>query len=562
MKKWILSEQKPDLALEFSKVLKISPTVSQILINRGITNIKEAEVFLAPKLMNLRDPFDIPDMRKGVERILLAVSKKEKVAVYGDYDVDGVTGTTILFEALGQIGLSPIYYIPSRYGEGYSLNLEAVKKLKKAGVNLILTVDCGISSFIEIEEANALGMDVIVTDHHNIPKQLPNAVALIDPKLLSNDHPSKDLSGAGVAFKFAWALLRAAGISENSFLTSLLDLAALGTIADVVPLTRENRIISKQGMTLLRDKKRPGIKALADSARLKNELTVRDINFGIAPRLNAAGRLEHASIAVNLLISKDPESAKKLADELTQINTKRQGIGEKIFKEVFAKIDSEKLYEDKMIIVSGNDWNPGVIGIIASRVTEKYNRPVALIGLNEGSGRGSARSIEGFNVFRVLESCTDLFKDFGGHAGAAGFEIDPENIPELKRRLLEIVESMNFEFTPIIHIDYELDPSKVSLNTVQEIKILDPFGEGNPPPIFSTKDAVAIEVNTVGSNNAHFKAKFSFNGSTFEVIGFGMGEFAKTVKPNGHYDIAYSLSTNIWNGFETVQFNLHDIIIA
>ena len=559
MKKWVLSEQKPGFAGELSKALRISPIVAQILVNRGISDLNGAQTFLSPKLMNLSDPFDIPNMRLGVERILQAAKDHEKVAVYGDYDVDGVTGTTILFEALKQLGLAPTYYIPSRYGEGYSLNIDAVQKLKDQGVNLILTVDCGISSVIEIEKANSLGIDVIVTDHHNIPKQLPNAVALINPKLIKSDHPSKDLSGAGVAFKFAWALMRAAGITENSFLTSLLDLAALGTIADIVPLTKENRIIAKQGMSLLKDKKRPGILALADSARLKNELSIRDINFGISPRLNAAGRLEHASLAVNLLISKDPEEAKKLADELSKINSKRKGLGEDIQNEAFEKIEEDKLGQNKIIVVSGENWHPGVIGIIASRVTEKYNRPVVLIGVNEGSGRGSARSIEDFNVFNILESCVDLFKDFGGHEGAAGFEIAPENIPELKRRLLENIEQMDLELAPKLHIDFELDPSKITLGLIQELKILDPLGEENPAPVFISRNVIAIDTNKVGSNGGHFKAKFSFNGFTFEAIGFGMGNLTDFVKPNGSYDIAYTLSTNIWNGFETVQINLLDI---
>lgn len=552
MKAWQFCQPDPLNSLELSRQLKISPLLAQMLINRGITGVKESQVFLSPRLMNLSDPFLLPNIKKAAERVIRALERGEKVAIYGDYDVDGVTGTSILIETLRHIGLDPSYYIPHRYGEGYSLNIEAVKTLKQDGINLIITVDCGISSYIEIEEANSLGMEVIVTDHHTPPAKLPNALVILN----------RDLSGAGVAFKFAWALIRTAGIAENSFLSSLLDLAALGTIADVVPLTQENRILAKQGLTELSERKRPGIKALAQAAGLKNDLTVRDINFGLAPRLNAAGRLEHASISVDLLLSKNAHDAQKLAEKLSRVNSSRQGIGEGIGNDVFAKIDTLGLSQEKIIIVSGEDWHPGVIGIIASRVVDKFYRPVVLIGINEGKGRGSARSIEGFNVFSLLETCRDLYKDFGGHEAAAGFEIEPENIPELKRRLTEGINALELDLTPKLKLDAEINPAQATLALVQELRMLEPFGSGNTIPVFASRGLKLTDVRKVGKESGHLKIKLSSGDARFEAIGFRMGGTAETLKPGETYDIAYSLETNVWDGFESVQFNLCDIIKA
>ncbi|MBI5701366.1 single-stranded-DNA-specific exonuclease RecJ [Candidatus Saganbacteria bacterium] len=558
MKKWELYPQDPTHSSDLSKELKVSQVIAQIILNRGIKDPKEAQAFIAPRLSNLTDPFGLPDVKKAAERIVQAKKNGEKIAVYGDYDVDGVTGTSILYETLNHLGLNATYYIPARYGEGYSLNIDAVKKLNEDGVNIILTVDCGISSYIEIEEANSLGMAVIVTDHHKPPKKLPNSCANVNPKLSDNPQ-TRELSGAGVAFKFAWALLRAFGIAENSFLTSLLDLASLGTIADVVPLNAENRILAKQGLGILNGRKRPGIKALCDVAGLKNDLTIRDINFGLAPRINAAGRLDHASLSVNLLISKDPTTAKKYAEELNKVNIRRQGVGDQMGKEVFEKIERLNLASEKIIIVSGENWHAGVIGIIASRVVDKFNKPAILIGINEGEGRGSARSIENFNIFKVLESCRDLFSDFGGHEAAAGFEIAPDKIEEFKRRIIEVTADLDMNFTSKVKVDSNLNPEQLTLNLAREIKLLDPFGQGNPVPIFASYDLKPVDIKLVGNTGSHIKIKFTNGSQTFEAIGFGMGEFKEMLKPTLSYDIAYSLATNLWNGFETVQLNLVDI---
>jgi single-stranded-DNA-specific exonuclease len=566
MKKWQIYRQDPTRSQQLSGELKISPLTAQILINRGLDDPGDAEKFLNPRLSNLKDPFEIPHMSNATRRILQAKERGEKVTIYGDYDVDGVTGTVILLETLKYLGINCDYYIPHRYGEGYSLNQEAIQKIKGEGAHLILTVDCGIASTIEIELANSLGMEVIVTDHHNLPNKLPSAYSLVNPKLIQGEHPSKHLSGAGVAFKFAWALLRSAGITEHDFLTGLLDLAALGTIADVVPLTGENRIFSVQGLNLINQRKRLGIKYLAEAASLNGKITINNINFALAPRLNAAGRLEHASLAVKLLTSSDPVEAKESAKALNQINSRRQGIGENIQEEVFSKLQVDDT--QKILIASGENWHPGVIGIVASRVVDTYYRPAVLIGINEGVGRGSARSIDGFNIFALLNSCRDLFLDFGGHEGAAGFEIDPINIPELKRRLISQIEA---ELTPEIlvaklSIDAELPPPRITLGLIKELQSLSPYGQGNPAPLFLTRNLTPTDIRQVGSDGSHLKIKFMDavpagrqGKTTLEVIGFRLGKLAKNLTFNKTYDITYNLESNEWNGFETAQLNLVDI---
>ena len=323
MKKWIVH---PEIENRLTADLGLSPLITQILANRGIIDTAEVEKFIRPKLGQLRDPFEIPDIESAAKRVLLAKERGEKVCVYGDYDVDGVTGTAIMVNTLKFMGIETSYYIPSRYGEGYSLSLDSVKKIAESGVKLIITVDCGINSAIEIEEANALGVDVIVTDHHNLPHTLPKAFAIVNPKQIAGEHHSKYLSGAGVAFKFAWALLRTAGIKDNVFLTALLDLAALGTISDVVPLTGENRILAVGGLNILNERKRLGLKHLAEVASLYGKITVNHIYFALAPRINAAGRLEHASKSVELLLSDDPQKTREFAEEINRINIRRQGI--------------------------------------------------------------------------------------------------------------------------------------------------------------------------------------------------------------------------------------------
>lgn len=554
--KWQLIEPNKALAQSLSAALNLSELTTQVLINRGITDAAKAEEFLRPRLAHLRNPMEIPNVEKATKRVLAAKAKGEKVLIFGDYDVDGVTGTSILLQTLKYLGIDATYYIPNRYGEGYSLSVEAVKKIAESGVKLIVTVDCGISSLEEIAEAGRLGLEVIVTDHHNLPKQLPSAYAIVNPKMI-HDHPSEHLSGAGVAFKFAWALLKTAGEKDSVFLASLLDLASLGTIADVVPLNRENRVLAAAGLNLINQRKRIGISELADAAKLGERISIRDINFGLAPRINAAGRLEHASKAVELMITDDPVKARELAKELGQINTRRQGIGKDIQEEVFSKLDDDYVKQNRLAVLSGDDWHPGVIGIVASKVVDRFSRPAVLIGVSDGVGRGSARSVDGINIFNILETCSDLFTDFGGHAGAAGFEIETEKIPELIKRLQAEAEKRISpeDLRSKIFIDAEVDLETVTLNLIKELDVLDPHGEGNPVPIFSSRGVALSNMRTVGADGKHLKAKIE----NIDMIGFGFGSLEKTLSYDKKYDIAYHLNANEWNGFEVAQLGLVDI---
>jgi len=562
VKNWTISPPQKEKSAELQSALKINPLIAQILVNRGLAVPAEAASFLSPKLAQLKDPFEIPNIEAAAKRVLLARERGEKVVVYGDYDVDGVSGTVILVHALKFLGLDVSYYIPHRYGEGYGLSVDSVRKIAEAGAKLIVTVDCGISSVAEVAEANKLGLDVVVTDHHNLPDKLPAAFAIVNPKQIVGDHPSKHLAGAGVAFKFAWALLRAAGTNESAYLTSLLDLAALGTISDVVPLTRENRIIAVGGLNLIGQRKRLGVKHLAEAASLSGKISVNHIYFGLAPRINAAGRLEHASKSVELLLSDDPRQAGELARELGRINVRRQELGSSIKAAVFSSLTDAFVEENKLILLSGRDWHPGVIGIVASQVVEAFARPTVLIGVSDGVGRGSARSVEGLNIFGLLNTCRDLFVNFGGHEGAAGFEIVAENIPVFRDRLkAEVDERIKPEdLVPKIEIDAELLPAQISLNLIKSLDVLAPHGEGNPAPSFMMCGLSLSDFKKVGKTGKHLKAWFNKDGIDLEAIGFGMGDLnSPHLSVGNYYDIAFNLESNEYNGFEKAQLSLIDI---
>jgi single-stranded-DNA-specific exonuclease len=560
-KLWQFFPSDPLLAGQLGEVLNVSPPIAQILINRGITDVASARIFLQPRLTHLRDPFEIPNIKTAAERVLLAKERGEKVLVFGDYDVDGVTGTAILIQTLKFLGFSPTYYIPHRYDEGYSLSAAAIKKIAADGVNLIITVDCGISCVAEIALAKELGMEVVVTDHHNIPSQLPVAAAIVNPKMLADDHPSRNLAGAGVAFKFAWALLRQAGIKESAFIASLLDLAALGTIADVVPLAGENRIIAVRGLTLLNQRQRLGLKHLAEIANLPETITVEHIYFGLAPRINAAGRLEHARQALELMLTDDATTASALAKELNTINVRRQDIGGEIKENVFGRLTADMVDKEKVVVLSGTDWHPGVIGIIASQIVDRYFRPAVLIGMGEKVGRGSARSLAGINIYKLLEPCADLFNTFGGHGGAAGFEIANDKIAEFITRLKQQAQATLSaeDLIPKLLIDLELPPHLLTLSLAQELTVFSPHGEGNRQPLFLSRQLKLVNQRVVGRDGRHLKLKLAAGPMVFDGIGFDLGNLSPQLIDNELYDVVYNLEVNEWNGTTAAQLNLVDV---
>ncbi len=556
---WLLTEADERSATDISKEFSISKHTAQVLINRGLRKEDIGE-FLNPRLSALKDPFEIPGIKAAVSRIMLAKDRGEHVFVYGDYDVDGVTATSIIIQGLRKLGLTASYYVPHRYDEGYGMNSEAVKTIVAGGAKLLITVDCGISNYEEINEANSLGLDVIVTDHHNIPERLPSACAVVNPKMMEADHPSRNLCGAGVAFKVIWALFREAGIKDSSAIKELLDLAALGTVADVVPMTGENRTIAVAGLKVLNDKKRVGVSSLVNSARITGDITNQKISFMLAPRLNAPGRLEHAELSIRLLLEDDPQKALALANEINVINTQRQKIGSLIGEDAFQRIGA--VCDTKLIMLTGKNWHPGVIGIVASKVSERYHRPTILISEEEdGSCRGSVRTIENFDVYKMLLTCRDLFTDFGGHKDAAGFGIQSDNLAELKRRLSNHVEeTLNVEaLEPTTKIDLELPSEMITIDYAREIERLEPFGPGNQAPVFLGKNMKFVSAKQVGSDGAHLKVKLTDGNSVFDGIGFGIGKLIKNIEGCRNIDVAFNLTVNEWDGYSFPQMEIIDM---
>jgi len=558
-RQWQFFKTDDALTQEIAKEFSISRTVSQVLVNRGLKNKDEISDFLNPRLSTLKDPFEIPGMPAAVQRVIKAKDKREKVLVFGDYDVDGVTGTSIIVLALKKIGFDPLYYIPHRYDEGYGMNKKAVKSFKDKGVNLIITVDCGISNYKEIEAASALGIEVIVTDHHNIPQVLPNAAAVVNPKLLPEGHASRQLSGAGVAFKFVWALFRKAGFSDSETVKEFLDLAALGTVADVVPLTGENRTITVSGMKVLNEQKRVGVKHLVDSTGISGKLTTHSISFALAPRLNAPGRLHHAELSMKLLMEKDHQKAQDLAGQINRINAERRQIGTLIGDEVFSRMENAD--EKKLILLAGKNWHPGVIGIVASRISERFNRPTILISEEGDLCRGSVRSIEDFDVYKLLLSCKDLFIDFGGHKDAAGFEMLTKNLSALEERLCKNIDGCLAidNLVPKTKIDAEIPTSCISSDLAIELEKLEPYGSGNPAPVLMSKRLKVVKSKRVGQSGSHLKLKLTDGKSVFDSIAFDMGPLSGEIEGSKEYDVAYNLSINEWDGFEFPQMEIVDM---
>ncbi|MFA4906565.1 MAG: single-stranded-DNA-specific exonuclease RecJ [Candidatus Margulisiibacteriota bacterium] len=546
---------KDEIISQLVKETAYSPAVIKILYQRGITQAADITEFLNPKLTTLTSPFDLPDMAKAVERVMQAKAQGEKVAVFGDYDVDGITGTIVLLEALRKIGITAEYYIPHRHDEGYSLNAEAIHKLHAQGVAVLVTVDCGISKVSEVELANQLGITVIITDHHNPSAELPPAYAVVDPKL-GDAVKVRDLSGVAVAFKFAWALYRSAGISGDSEIKEALDLVGLGTIADISPLVYENRILAAFGLRYLSDSRRPGIRALKEIAGVTDPVNAHAVSFFLAPRLNAAGRVAHAELAVELLLAQNETEAKERALALNRLNGERQALGSAVAEAA----DSQVKEVGDFLFLSGEGWHPGVIGIVASGLADKYSRPTILVAVENGQGKGSARGIPGFNLFGFLESAKELFQDFGGHENACGFTIASGQIRILESRLNAAFPQWAGEniFSPKIAVDAELTPEEISMSLAAEIALLEPFGNGNPPPVFLTRDLKLLEIRPVGKGD-HVQVKLGSGERVMEGIGFGWGRKLKSLRVADIVDMLFHLEIDRFRNREKVRLRIVDM---
>lgn len=540
--------------------LGISPVVSEILVKRGYNQPEEAIEFLRPTLLNLISPFCFCDMLQTVERLSLALERQEKVLIYGDYDVDGVTSTTLLYKVLIDLGLQAVAYIPHRQDEGYGLHSEAVERAAKAGVRVLITVDCGVTAVEEVELAKTLNIDVIITDHHEPPKVLPEAFSIINPKLENSGYPFRDLAGVGVAFKLAQALLQSLGNHEAGIHSEikLLDLVALGTIADLVPLVGENRILVHYGLRQMEETNHPGLAALLKECGLNNKtLKAGQIGFMVAPRINAAGRMDSARAGLELLLTEDAERAGELARQLTRENQSRQETEKEILAEAISLLEGEQL--PRVIVLSTDHWHHGVVGIVASRLVERYYRPVFMISEDGEEAKGSARGIPGYPVLEQLSTQAHLLTKFGGHRQAAGFSLPTKDIGRLREGLNE--QALAFDetlFQEVLRIDCQVSLDKVSGDLLRQLDQMAPFGFGNPGPILACKEIPVHSVSTVGKDQSHIKFRFGSKGEQ-EGIAFRLGERLNELKDKLTLDAAFVLDWNTFRGREDVQLMIKDI---
>ena len=560
-KRWTVQKHDRTRAAEFARELGLSPLCAAILIARGYDTVEKAESFLNPSLEHLHDPLLMLGLGKACDRLFKAAEKGEKVLVWGDYDVDGTTGTVLLRSVFKLIGLESGYHIPNRFTEGYGVNQPALEKAKDDGYSLVITVDCGIRSFEPLEWARENGLDVIVTDHHlsDEVNGNPPAWAVVNPNQPGCTYPDKHLAGVGVAFKLAHELLRRAG--KESYVPSFLKVAAIGTIADIMKLTGENRAIVALGLRDLPSTRNYGLKALMEVADCHSEMTSYHIGFRIAPRINAAGRMDVAKHVVELFEATDFDQARGLADLLDSKNRERQLIQQKITE--LALLNSKDIDLHDFVVVAGDAWHKGVIGLAASRIAEQFHRPTIVLSVENGVASGSARSVSSFHLLNALESCAELFEQFGGHAAAAGMKIKSENIDLLRKRLNEhcLEHLLEEHRTPVLHIDAEVSSQTMCLELLKELERLEPCGAGNPKPVFLTRDLVLNEEPYV-MKDKHLKLfLLDPRGRRFEAVWWdGVRKLnGQTLKPKSRIELAYSPEANHWQGTTRLQLVVEDL---
>ncbi|MBI5211899.1 MAG: single-stranded-DNA-specific exonuclease RecJ, partial [Nitrospirae bacterium] len=571
--KWLVNKTNAEYVDYVSRAASVSPAFAQVLINRGIKTPEQLSSFLNPDIGKLSDPFELPDMKTAIDRIREAKSRGERVLICGDYDADGVTATSIMMEGLKKFGIDADYFIPDRIAHGYGFGTAGVEKAKETGARLIITVDCGITSFDAVSQANALGIDVIITDHHEPVRkaigngqvedhfveaigeyELPDAFAIVNPKLLTYNSELSNLSGAGVAFKLVM------GLFENNIddVHELLDLAAIGTAADVVPVIGDNRIILKEGIKLIQSGERVGIRALKQAAGMKSDFfKTTFLYYTFIPRINAAGRIADAADVVRLLTTDSETEAEGLAKRLNELNSKRQEIEEGVYNE--AKGMLQKFEIGGAIVLASEGWHPGVVGIVASRIAEEYYRPTFILSIENGAAKGSARSIPAFDIHEGLTKCKGVLKRFGGHKQAAGLSLLSEDIARFREMISGIAADLvsDDDCVPALHIDAAVSMSDVTIDLINEIARLEPFGYGNEEPLFGGKGFEVMQPRVVGKN--HLKMRLKQNGRSVDSIGFDFGGLLDAVENAGAIDAAFHPIINEWDGGKYVQLNLKAI---
>jgi single-stranded-DNA-specific exonuclease len=566
--RWTVSRTNREYVEYLSKHTGLSLPVAQTLINRGIRTPEQIAAFLAPGLSQLADPYELQGMQAAVTRISSAIRSRERILVHGDYDADGVTATAIIVEALRWLGADVTFFIPDRE-HGYGMGPEGINKAREAGASLIVTVDCGITAFDAVSSANALGIDVVVTDHHeplyrtDNPRalMLPEAAAIIDPKAVPGDLSCTELSGAGVAFKLAQALL---GNNIEKCLP-LIDLAALGTAADVVPLTGENRVLVKNGCNLIFSGARAGIRALKQAAGVRsNGMKVSTLQFMIIPRINAAGRIADASDVVKLLLTTDEAEAASLAEWLNKLNIARQSIGESVFDEAMESIRKSSIAGagDGAIVAAAEGWHPGVLGIVAARIADIYYRPAFILSIKDGVAKGSARSIPQFDVHEGLGRCSAILRSYGGHKQAAGLSLAASDLgpfqQAISRILMETVTAD--DLCPVLRLDAPLRISEINSGLLGEIAGLEPFGCGNEEPLFGARGLEISRLRLVGGR--HLKMHLRQDGRSMDSIGFDLGGMLDQFIDGDSIDAAFLPVLNDWEGGRSIQLNLKAVRAA
>ncbi|WP_164491664.1 single-stranded-DNA-specific exonuclease RecJ [Staphylospora marina] len=556
--RWQLQDADQAMTDRLVQTLGIHPLVAAMLVSRGITTADEAKGFLNPRLEDLPDPFLLDGMDKAVQRIRKAIASGEQILVYGDYDADGVCSTALLLLVLKRLGAVVDHYIPNRFREGYGIHGEALKTAKVRGISVVVSVDTGISAAMEAELAKELGLDLIITDHHEPPDVLPDAYAVINPKKPGCPYPNKALAGVGVAFKLASALLGHPPEEE-------MDILALGTIADLVPLTGENRVFAAHGLKRMNLRRRTGIRALLDVAGIDGEVTSGHVAFGLGPRINASGRLDSAELAVRLLLSEDPGEAELLARKLDEMNRKRQELVEEMAAEAAAVVESDPETYRHAIVVAKEGWNVGVVGIVASRLVERFYRPSVVLGIDAetGKAKGSARSIAGFDMYGALTACKELLPHFGGHAMAAGMTLRSEDIGKLQAKLSEQVRlTMKPEdMIPMSRVEAVLSVDEVEHRLIEQIEALAPFGMGNPTPLFVLRDLRLAKMKVVGAQGNHLKLTVEAGGKWLDAVAFRMGELADDLSHGSRVELLGELSINEWNGNRKPQLLVRDLAV-
>lgn len=558
-KKWQIFEPDKNKIEEIKSKYKVNQLLATILANRNILEEEDIRLFLNPTRNDFYNPFLITDMDIAVNRIIKAIENKENITIYGDYDVDGITSITVLKSFLNDIGVEADTYIPNRLIEGYGLNKEAIDKISKKGCNLMITVDCGISAIEEIEYANSLGIETIITDHHEAGNEIPKAIAVIDNKRKDSKYPFRELAGVGVVFKLIQAIGITLKLKEESYL-KYLDIVCIGTISDIVPLVDENRVIAKLGLLLVAQTKNIGLRSIINSSGY-NKIDSNTISFGVAPRINACGRMGKAEEALELFLSKDKNEVNELTNKLNEHNRKRQETEKAIFENALEKIKAEHLDENKAIIVGGENWHHGVIGIVSSKITEMYFKPSILLSFEEdGIGKGSGRSIPGFDLHEALMKCSDTIEKFGGHSMAVGITVKKDNLEKFKKEFEQIAtQSKIDEIIPIINIDAKVDLSDIDKEMVESLKQLEPFGEANKMPVFAFKNLKIDSIRAL-SEGKHLKLTLKDNNYIINAIGFNIGYLANEYRIGDKIDVAGVLEINTFNGVDNLQINIKDIM--